>query len=234
LDGDGLPDAWQMRYRAFGLTPNGDADGDGVSNLAEAMAGTDPFDANSKMTAGLARQTNDVVVNWPSIAGKNQQLFTSTNLTSWTASALAPLLNGNTASLRLTNRLRLAPKEFYRVSTADRDTDGDGLNDWAELALGSNPQNSNSTRAAQAIINSNGAVVGFVSGDYAAFVQQFQTATNLVTRAQAARLLPAGHLRPDAARLAARAAVGLGGLGGGSDRQSTGDLASRLHPADLQ
>lgn len=189
LDGDGLPDAWQIRYHAFGLKPNDDTDGDGVSNLAEALAGTDPFDANSKMTAGLARQTNDIVVNWPSIAGKTQQLLTSTNLTIWTPAALAPFLNGSTASLRLTNRFRLSPKEFYRVSTADRDSDGDGLNDWAELALGSNPQSSNSTRAAQAIINSNGVVVGSVSGDYAAFVQQFQTATNLVTRAQAARFL---------------------------------------------
>ena len=39
---NGLPDAWEQ---AFGLTdPNGDADGDGASNLQECLAGTDPLD----------------------------------------------------------------------------------------------------------------------------------------------------------------------------------------------
>jgi uncharacterized protein (DUF1800 family) len=194
LDGDGLPDAWEVRYHAFNLPPDGDADGDGVSNLQEAMAGTDPFDPNSYPEVGLTRQTNDVVVNWPAITGKDQHLFTSTNLATWTPSALLPFLNGGTASLRLTNRLRLAPEEFYRVSTGDKDSDGDGVSDWAELVLGSDPLRANSTRAAQPVINSNGVVTGSVSGDYASFVEQMQAGasgggTGVVTRAQAARFL---------------------------------------------
>jgi|GEM_PF-1561034 len=43
LDGDGLPDDWEIRY--FGDTGQdaaGDTDGDGVSNLDEYLAGTDP------------------------------------------------------------------------------------------------------------------------------------------------------------------------------------------------
>ena len=43
----GMSLVWQQLYGASGLDPNGDADGDGVSNLQEALAGTNPFDSNS-------------------------------------------------------------------------------------------------------------------------------------------------------------------------------------------
>jgi len=49
-DGDGIPDAWEI---AHGLNPNNaadaalDPDHDGVSNLGEYLAGTDPHDSNS-------------------------------------------------------------------------------------------------------------------------------------------------------------------------------------------
>lgn len=192
LDGDGLPDAWEVRYRAFNLPPNGDADGDGASNFQEAKWGTDPFNSNSVPRISLTSQTNDAIVNWPFIAGKDQRAFASSNLINWTQSASAPQLNGGTASLRFTNRVRLAPKEFYRVSTDDKDSDGDGVPDWAELVLGSDPFRADSTHTAMPIINSNGVVTGSVAGDYATFVEQLRggpAGTNSVTRAQAARLL---------------------------------------------
>jgi hypothetical protein len=47
-DGDGMPDSWEMQY--FGnLSRNGtgDFDGDGVSDLNEYLAGTDPANASS-------------------------------------------------------------------------------------------------------------------------------------------------------------------------------------------
>ncbi|HAM74011.1 MAG TPA: hypothetical protein DCM86_20490 [Verrucomicrobiales bacterium] len=49
---NGLPDDWE---RAFGLSdPNGDADGDGASNLEEYRAGTDPLDPASKPSSTIS------------------------------------------------------------------------------------------------------------------------------------------------------------------------------------
>jgi len=189
LDGNGLPDAWEVRYHAFNLTPDGDADGDGASNALEAKWGTDPLDANSVPAIGFARETNDVLVSWPAIAGKNQTLFMGDSLTNWTLFTGVPWLTGSQSWVRLSNRIAQASSEFYRVATDDKDSDGDGVKDWDELALGSDPFRSNSTRTNVPIINSNGVVTGTVSGDFATFVEQFQGSTNGVTRVQAARLL---------------------------------------------
>jgi len=200
LDGNGLPDAWEVRFHAFNLPPNGDADGDGASNAQEAKWGTDPFDPNSNMLVGLTRQTNDVVVSWPAISGKDQQLFSSTNLSGWTQYIGKALLSGSQSSVRFTNRFTFLPKEFYRVTTDDRDSDGDGIPDWEENALGSDPLRANSVHASVPVINSNGVVTGSISGDYASFVEQMLGGpgggTGAISRAQAARFLQQATFGP--------------------------------------
>lgn len=199
LDVNGLPDTWEIRYRAFGLPPDGDADGDGASNAQEAKWGTDPFDGNSRMAVGLAAQTNDVVVAWPYQSAKDQRLFTSTTLSNWTQFTGASWLSGATAFTVFTNRLTATNREFYRVSTDDRDSDGDGVADWAERVLGSDPLRSHSARSAAPMINGAGTVTGSVSGDYANFVEQLRggpAGTGLVSRAQAARFLQQATFGP--------------------------------------
>src|SRR5881397_2300553 len=47
LNGNGMSDVWELLFGAAGLAPSADADGDGVSNALESLAGTDPFDSNS-------------------------------------------------------------------------------------------------------------------------------------------------------------------------------------------
>jgi uncharacterized protein (DUF1800 family) len=195
LDGNGLLDAWEIRYRAFNLAPSGDADGDGVSNTREAQDGTDPFDANSKMFVSLSRLANDAFVAWPYQSAKSQKLFFSSTLTNWTQFIGATLLSGGLSQAQFTNRFALTNREFYRVATEDKDGDGDGLPDWAENVFGSDPLRANSVQNAMPLINSNGTISGSVSGDYAAFVQQI-SGTGAVTRAQAARLLQQATFGP--------------------------------------
>jgi hypothetical protein len=78
-DGDGIPDNWMMQYfgHATGQASDlsraqDDADGDGVSNLAEYLAGTNPRDAHSYLSItgiGLGG-TNGVQITWGSASNK--------------------------------------------------------------------------------------------------------------------------------------------------------------------
>ena len=201
LDGNSLVDAWEVRFRAFALPPNGDADGDGASNAQEAKWGTNPFDANSKIAVSLTKQTNNAVVTWPYQSAKDQRLFTSSTLTNWTQFGGVSWLTGNEVSTIFTNRFATTNREFYRVSTDDKDTDSDGVKDWDEAVIGSDPLRANSTHTNVSIIANNGLITGTVAGDFATFVEQMRggpggSTTGLVTRAQAARLLQQATFGP--------------------------------------
>jgi len=71
--------AWQIQY--FGsinnpaADPNADPDGDGLSNMQEYLAGTDPTNsASSLRITGVVQTNSDVVISWMSGAGKTNAL----------------------------------------------------------------------------------------------------------------------------------------------------------------
>lgn len=83
-DGNGLPDWWEQYYfgHLTGTDPGADPDGDGASNLAEWLAGTDPTNSTSalRLTARAGEGTNSPVLEWPSAPGRFYRLLRSTNL----------------------------------------------------------------------------------------------------------------------------------------------------------
>jgi hypothetical protein len=64
-------------------SPNADSDGDGVSNLNEFLAGTDPTDANSVLRIALQPTPRGLFLNWNTQPGLLYQVQTSPNLTVW-------------------------------------------------------------------------------------------------------------------------------------------------------
>ncbi|MEN9678813.1 MAG: hypothetical protein RIS76_4709, partial [Verrucomicrobiota bacterium] len=200
LNGNGLPDAWEARYRAFSLSPAGDADRDGQSNAQEALWGTNPFSSNSTIALTFTVQAPDVVLSWPFAAFKKQSLFWKTGTADWVEYASPPLTKGGVSRVLLEDRLSLAPSELYRVDTSDLDSDGDGVSDWSESVLGSDPYRVNSVRTALPVFSSAGAVVGSMSGDYANFVERMRQGTlgggQQMSRVQAARFLQQAAFGP--------------------------------------
>ena len=137
----GMSLVWQQLYGASGLDPNGDADGDGVSNLQEALAGTNPFDSNSypHITAVSASRTN-FSLTIPCFRGKVYQLLSCTNLGGgWMVETTVVVTAGSALPL-------LSPPsgtgKFYRVAISDTNSDGSGgMSDWEKYQLSLDPLN---------------------------------------------------------------------------------------------
>jgi hypothetical protein len=86
-DRDGLPDAWELAHNTDPLVADADADPDhdGMSNLEEYLADTEPRDPNSKLVLGIERLGNAVRINWQGgvLATQYVQRLKDLNTSAW-------------------------------------------------------------------------------------------------------------------------------------------------------
>ena len=87
LDGDGLPDAWERAINAdiTKVGPNDDSDGDGMSNLAEYLAGTYAFDPENGFALDIVGfNEGRPQLEFTAIRGRNYSILASSDMKSWT------------------------------------------------------------------------------------------------------------------------------------------------------
>ncbi len=104
--GDGIPDWWRAQYfGGNGTMTNSqscatcDADGDGVSNMQEFLAGTSPTSAGSvlKVQFGAVVSGSSVTLTWPAAPNKGYTVQYKVNLTdpTWQTVSASPWVVGN-------------------------------------------------------------------------------------------------------------------------------------------
>lgn len=127
---DGIPDGWRLRY--FGSLTNllsqaaADADGDGVSNLHEFRAETNPNDINSRlavlvetMKQSLTGPVAGLVLRWPTVSGKRYLLESASSLSTKQWRVIADDLVGTGRDLEYTETQFSEDVQFYRVRVAE-------------------------------------------------------------------------------------------------------------------
>jgi len=175
---DGYDDAWQFRH-SMNVTSHpltADPDGDGQNNQQESMAGTEPYNAlDCLKISSINVSGSNVQVSFRTRTGKRYSLETSEvpDASSWTV--IGSPITGTYALQTITAPIGSgdAPK-FYRIKVEDLDNDGDGLSNWAEAVMGTNPNVANSTN------NASGGVAG--DGEVLRSLMSFSAST-LVTSA---------------------------------------------------
>jgi hypothetical protein len=120
---DWIPDEWRLRF--FGSVSNrlatmeADADGDGVPNWAEFVAGTIPTDQKSRLeliVSQLRQATSETLaLRWQTVRGKQYVIESSPDPAGgvWTTVATGVVGSGRIAEIR-TNRT-LLHNQFFRI-----------------------------------------------------------------------------------------------------------------------
>jgi len=127
-DSDGIADWWRLACfgHATGLASDqsrasDDPDGDGVTNLQEFLANTDPHDRNSYMHfISMQRSGNDIQITYYGGMGRNQQLQRSSSLTSPNWTNVGGVFSFNSSYpgptvLTDPGGATLPPPQYYRV-----------------------------------------------------------------------------------------------------------------------
>ena len=128
VDSDGISDAWELSRsgRTALLGTNSDRDGDGVSDLNEFRADTDPLASTSRPQVTIMIQILNgepatsitTGITWPSSSQRLYKIQFSSNLTSWSDAAPDLFLPdaGSTTTRSVTHAI--SDKVFFRIQSA--------------------------------------------------------------------------------------------------------------------
>lgn len=124
-DGDGIPDSWERQLIAglgggktlADINPNDDADGDGLSNLQEYLAGTYAFDPQDGFALSIvSTQGERPVLEFLAIRGRDYEIQGSADLQNWSRVAFS--LTTDAAGTALRDSLRATDTRVRRPVVA--------------------------------------------------------------------------------------------------------------------
>ena len=119
-DGDGMPDWWEELHQLNKLVSADaaqDADGDGQSNLAEFLSGTDPRNASSVLALQVAREGNAVKLRFTTAANTAYTIQRTDNINSGIWTKLTDISASPSPRLVEITDPAATPARFYRVVT---------------------------------------------------------------------------------------------------------------------
>jgi hypothetical protein len=122
-DHDGMPDSYETFYfKSLQAAPGDDADGDGLSNLAEFGLGTDPTSATSQLRLQEIAfpQSEQYCLRWQAIPGRGYSVWQAADLAGqgWVRKNTMPIWGDTTGAAAFTGALDPGPGPFFwRVST---------------------------------------------------------------------------------------------------------------------
>ncbi len=120
-DNDGIPDAEEGGPRPFAVGVDDrqvDTDGDGQSNAAEYLTGTNPLDPSSALVirSSLPGPNGAFLIQWQSLAGKCYQVQSSDDLIQWRNRGGARTGDGGVLFFTNPPSIVPAPRRFYRLT----------------------------------------------------------------------------------------------------------------------
>ena len=240
-NGNGISDLFEAVTRRSNpfviVDPDADPDGDGASNHTEAAFGTDASNPLSVPQLNLNLTAEGKLrLSSAAFPGKDISVKRSDDLDVFSpiVGSMNPTLTGLEMTLDMPEKVG-----FFRMEARDRDSDSDGLSDWAEAMLGTDPQQaSTARRAGLRDADGDGQTEIDRPGDLLAFADLFANAENLrngtsgtdITPAQASRLLLQASFGPTDQSVLE---VQKNGITGWIDRQMN-EVAPTLHRPYLE
>lgn len=117
---DGLPDEWQVLFFSSvgspSAGPDADPDGDGMNNLQECLAGTDPTNPVSLLAIAESGPSEGLfVLRWQSAAGRLYSIQLSSNLIAGFCATLATDIPATPPVNAYTDTVHRSGALFYRV-----------------------------------------------------------------------------------------------------------------------